>query len=158
MKRLTVSVLAILVCGTGLTSLSAADEKGNNDKLMMAAQKICPVSGHDLKSDEEPIKVKLNDQTFFLCCEGCKGSEGKEEYLTKIKENLIKAQGLCTVMDKPLPKDATSIVVDGREVFVCCPPCTKKIKADPKKYLEAQDALFKKNLKLASKEAAKSDS
>ena len=39
-------------------------------------------------------------------------------------------------MDKPLPKNPKSIIVEGRIVYICGPPCAKKIEADPKTYLQ----------------------
>lgn len=146
---------ATLACASALlmTSVGMAAEKPSKEEaLLIAAQKICPVSGQDLKSMGGAVKTTIDDQTFFLCCKGCAGKPGKEAHLAKIKENLIKAQGACAVMKKPLPEDAASIVVDGREIFVCCPPCTKKIKADAKKYTETVNEMYTKNLKLASKE------
>jgi YHS domain-containing protein len=42
------------------------------DQAQALAQKICPVSGHNLGSMETPVKVTTDDgQTGFLCCEGC---------------------------------------------------------------------------------------
>jgi hypothetical protein len=48
-------------------------------------------------------------------------------------------------MKKPLPKKSASVVVNGRKVFVCCPPCTKKIEADPAKYLQIVNEQYEEN-------------
>lgn len=147
-----------VVSGLVVASIGMAAEKPSKEEaLMISAQKICPVSGQELKSMGGAVKTTLDDQTMFLCCKGCVGKPGKEAHLATIKENLIKAQGHCAVMKKPLPDDATSIVVEGREIFVCCPPCTKKIKADPEKYTKAVNEMYTKNLNISSKESEKKE-
>lgn len=50
-------------------------------------------------------------------------------------------------MDKPLPKKPKSTIVEGRIVYICCPPCAKKIEADPKTYLQKVDALYAASIK-----------
>ena len=37
-----------------------------------AKQRDCPISGERLGSMDTPIKVTLNGEEVFLCCEGCK--------------------------------------------------------------------------------------
>ena len=46
--------------------LSAADQ------ALADAQKICPVSDSELGSMGTPIKVMVNEQPVFICCEHCK--------------------------------------------------------------------------------------
>jgi YHS domain-containing protein len=61
--------------------LSAADQ------ALVRAQKICPVSGEELGSMGEPVKVSAGDKTVFLCCEGCrkKFNREPEKYLAKLE-------------------------------------------------------------------------
>ena len=43
-----------------------------DEQPIAMAQKICPVSGEPLGGDMgAPIKQKIGDKTFFLCCAGC---------------------------------------------------------------------------------------
>ena len=56
-------------------------------------------------------------------------------------------------MDKALPKNAKWTIAEGQIVYICCPPCAKKITADPKTYLQKVDELYAASLK--AKEAPK---
>ena len=116
------------------------------NQLLVQAQKICPVSGEDLTSMGGPIEAKIDKQTVFLCCRGCMGRPVQKQHWDQIQSNQKKAQGKCPVMDKPLPEKTLSTVVKGRRVFVCCPPCTKKIQANPEKYLAEVNKLLEENL------------
>lgn len=60
--------------------------------------------------------------------------------------NFAEAQGICSVMKKPLPPNAKWTIVRGRIVDVCCPPCIKKIEADPETYLREVDKLYAASL------------
>lgn len=139
---------------TAVTLLSVAvsanaeekDGLGKTERLLVKAQQICPVMGKDLTKMGGPLKAKVGEETVFLCCKGCFKGKIQKEHWEQIQANLIAAQGKCPVMDKPLPKNPTSTVVEGRRVFVCCPPCTKKVQADPEKYLARVDRLLEENL------------
>lgn len=56
-------------------------------------------------------------------------------------EELIKKQKTCPVTDQPLGSmgKPVKVVVKGRTVFLCCAGCTKKLLADPDKYLKKLD-------------------
>jgi len=43
-------------------------------------------------------------------------------------------------MGKAVDASMKSTVVNGRKIFVCCPPCIKKIDADPAAYVAKLDA------------------
>jgi hypothetical protein len=140
--------LAFVAAAVWLSQVARADDKtAHEDELMIAAQKICPVSGEALGEMGAPVKTKIGDQTVFLCCKACVGKAASKENMQKVTANLIAAQGTCPVLGKPLPKDAASIVVNNREIFVCCKMCLAKIKADPNKYIEKVDEQIEKNLK-----------
>lgn len=142
-----ISALAVCVAGMFLSFTAFADDETlKGDALLVAAQKICPVSGEDLRSMGGPIKAKSGDQTIFLCCKGCVGKPISKENWAKVTANLAAAQGRCPVMNRPLPQGAASTVVNGRRVFVCCPPCTGKIQANPEKYLSIVDEILANNV------------
>lgn len=127
----------------------AADKAGKlskSDSLLARAQRICPVSGKGLFERGGPVKARLGKQTVFLCCKDCLRGKIDPKHFSQVQAHLIAAQGRCPVMRKPLPKQPASTVVAGRAVFVCCPPCTKKIESDPQKYLAIVDAFLEKNL------------
>lgn len=139
--------LAVIVAAAWLCQSARADDKAaHEDELMIAAQKICPISGEALGEMGTPVKTKIGDQTIFLCCKSCLGKEISKENREKLTANLIAAQAVCPVLGKPLPKDAASVVVNNRQLFVCCKMCLPKIQADPDKYISKVDSLIEKNL------------
>lgn len=114
-----------------------------SDQLLATVQEICPVSGEKLGSMGELIKIQVDGETAFLCCDGCKGQAINREHWTAIQANMAKAQKICPVMKRELPENASSTVVNGRRFFVCCPPCSKKIAADPATYTAIVDEKYK---------------
>jgi hypothetical protein len=121
-------------------------EKGNwmaefdaADRLQVMIQQICPVSGEKLGSMGAPIKIAVGEETVFLCCEGCESGEISADHWKTIQSNIAAAQGTCPVMDKAVTAESTSLVVEGRRVFICCPPCGPKIQADPATYFAKID-------------------
>jgi hypothetical protein len=139
--------LALAIAAISLSQPARADDKAaDEDALMIAAQKTCPITGEALGEMGPPVKTTIGDQTVFLCCKSCLGKEISKENREKLTANLIAAQATCSVLGKPLPKDAASIVVKDRQIFVCCKMCLAKIKADPDKYIAKVDAQLEKNL------------
>ena len=142
---------AVLMC-IGATKAMAQEpqseltEAQKLEHLLAAAQKICPVTGKELTSMGGPVKAKVEDRTLYLCCKGCFEGKINPLHAAQVEKNLIAAQGKCPIMGKELPADPKSIVGEGRKVFVCCPPCTEKIKADPKKHLATVNKLLAENL------------
>ena len=144
MKTILFVALAVLV---SLPSLCSADELSKSDQVRAAVQGICPVSGQKLGAHGQPLKAKIGDEVVFLCCKGCLSGQVKAEHWATIHANFAKAQGICPVMKKALPKNPKWTIVDGRIVYVCCPPCTKKIQADSETFLKAVDELYAASLK-----------
>ncbi len=139
--------VVVAMAGLILSATAYAQEStltGND--LLIAAQKVCPVSGDVLHAMGDPVKAKSGDQTVFLCCKECLGKPIAKENWAKVTANLVSAQGRCPVMNRPLPAGATSVVVNGRRVFVCCPPCTGKIQSNPEKFLAVVDVMLAKNV------------
>lgn len=122
----------------------------SHDDIRIATQKICPVSGKKLGSMGEPIKRRIGKEELFLCCKGCAKGKVDRAHWGTIHANFKKAQGICPVMKKPLPAKAKWTVVEGQIVYICCPPCTKKIEADPKKYVAEVASLYSKSMKGAT--------
>ncbi len=131
-------------CANGATNQEAT--RTNADQIQISVQKTCPVSGKKLGSMGEPIKVKIGEEeTAFLCCSGCKGKEINAEHWETVQSNLAAAQKTCPVMGKPIDASAKSTVVNGRKIFVCCPPCIEKIKADPVAFVSKLDLQVEAN-------------
>ena len=108
-----------------------AEELSKRDQLKMAAQQICPVSGQKLGTHGAPVKVKIGRQELFLCCQPCLQGKVEAKHWAAIHANFTAAQASCPVMNKPLPKSPKWTIVDGQIVYICCPPCADKIKAEP---------------------------
>ncbi len=146
----TVFVMAWIV-GTvhfavGQTTTDRVQEQQRRDQLRIAVQEICPISGQKLGSMGTPIKVKVGEETVFLCCKGCLKQKIKPEHWTTIHANAAKAQRICPVMKHKISKNPKWTIVEGQVVYVCCPPCKKKVAADPQKYLREVDALYEASL------------
>ena len=57
------------------------------DQKLVAAQKICPVTGLDLASMGGPIPIEVAGRRIFICCAGCEGPLKKDpqKHLAKLK-------------------------------------------------------------------------
>ena len=117
------------------------------DQLRAAVQEICPVSGKKLGGHGPPVKVQIGQQMVFLCCKGCLQRKVDAKHWATIHANVVSAQAKCPVMNKPLPKNPKWTIVEGQIVYICCPPCAKKITADPKTYLQKVDQFYTASLK-----------
>lgn len=137
---------ALVIALTGLCSLASAQELSQRDQLRIAVQGICPISGQQLGSMGTPIKVKVGEETVFLCCKGCLQKQINPQHWATIHANFAQAQQICPVMKHALPKNPKWTIVEGQIVYVCCPPCTKKIAADPETYLRKIDELYTASL------------
>ncbi len=119
-------------------------------KLRIGVQKICPVSGKELSADKtsHTITDPESKETLYVCCEQCTKSKPKESYMETISENLAKAQKHCLVMkDNEISEKSKTAIIEGQRIYICCPPCTKKMTAAPEKYLSALDDLYEAALK-----------
>ncbi|MGH7172602.1 MAG: efflux RND transporter periplasmic adaptor subunit, partial [Gemmataceae bacterium] len=56
------------------------------DRLLIAKQKICPVTGKALDSMGGPVRVEVAGRVVFICCEGCEPALRKNpaKYLSKL--------------------------------------------------------------------------
>jgi hypothetical protein len=144
MKNARMLFVVALVIGCG--QVAVGQELSQRDQLRVAVQKICPISGQQLGSMGTPIKVQVGKETVFLCCKGCLQKQINPQHWATIHANFAKAQRICPVMKHELPNNPKWTIVDGQIVYVCCPPCTKKIAADPKTYLRTVDELYTASL------------
>lgn len=137
-----VKTLLIVVMVAALGQFANGQELSKRDQLRAAVQGICPVSGQKLGAHGAPIKVKVGQQSIFLCCKGCLKGKINQQHWATMHANFAKAQGICPVMKHKLPKSPKWTIVDGQVIYVCCPPCTKKLAAEPEKYLRQLDELY----------------
>jgi hypothetical protein len=120
------------------------------ERLRITVQAICPASGESLTSHAKPVKMTDPEtkEVLYVCCEDCLTSKPDAEYLDKIHSNFAKAQGHCLVMtDNEVSEKSKHGIVEGHAVFVCCPPCIKKMTAAPEKFLAKLDDLYEASLK-----------
>ncbi len=141
------SVIGVMMVMMSATQFAAGQgqqlsEQQRREQLRAAVQEICPVSGGMLGSMGEPIKVQVGQEYVFLCCKGGMEQKINPQHWATIHANFARAQRICPVMKQDLPKKPKWTVVEGQIVYVCCPPCTKKIAADPQKYLREIDQLY----------------
>lgn len=154
------NAITIILLAVSLTSQVATGQETKltkltkYDQLKVATQSICPVTGKPLGSMGDPLKVKIGEEEIFLCCKGCTKGEINKTHWTAIHENFAQAQGICPVMEKELPANPKSTVVNGQTVYICCPPCSKKIQAEPKKYLTKLAGYYQKSLRQSSAKLA----
>ena len=126
-------------------------EQLEHDRLTIAVQAICPMSGEKLGAHGAPIKVKVGEEHVFLCCKGCLKKKIDPKHWATIHANFAKAQRICPVMKHKLPKNPKWTIVEGQIIYICCPPCSKKIAADPKSYIRQLDKLYTASLESEKK-------
>jgi len=123
-----------LVATALVAGIVAADDQTaqvQTDRLLIQAQKICPVTGKDLRSMGGPVKAEVGGATVFLCCKGCFGKPLDQNHWSQVQANIAAAQGMCPIFKKGLGDRPVPVVVNHRLLYVCCKPCTKKVQADP---------------------------
>ena len=147
MKNARMLLVVAVILGVG--QVARAEELSNRDQLRIAVQGICPVTGERLGEHGAPIKVKAGEETVFFCCEGCLKGKINAQHWATVHANFARAQGICPVMKKPLPANPKWTIVEGQIVYVCCPPCGKKIAADPATYLRQIDERYAASLRQA---------
>ena len=145
------------VAFVGFSFASETKKESNEDRrqrLRIAVQEICPVSGKSLtdKSAGKTSPVKWTDpetkEVLYVCCKDCLQSKPNAKYLEKIRSNFAKAQSQCLVMtDNEVSEKSKHGIIAGHFVYVCCPPCVKKMTASPEKYLTKLDDLYEAFLK-----------
>lgn len=140
MKYFATMLIAALVAAT--TATVEAQELSEHDKIHIAVQDICPISGQKLGSMGTPLKVKIGEEIVYVCCKGCLQKQVNAAHWATIHNNFAAAQGICPVMENKLSAKAKWTIVEGQIFYVCCPPCTEKIAKDPQSYLRKLDELY----------------
>ncbi len=138
---------ALTIVAAGSYSIASGQELSERDQIHIAVQEICPVSGQKLGAHGTPVKVKVGEEVVFFCCQACLQGKVSPQHWATIHANFAKAQRVCPVMKKELPKNPKWTIIDGQIVYVCCPPCTEKIAANPQAYLNQIDELYTASLR-----------
>ena len=132
-------VFACVVPGQQPSDSSAPTTELTTEQVQIAIQQICPVTGEKLGAHGSPVKAVVGEQQqeVYLCCAACAERELDEKFWATIHQNFAAAQQVCPIMSKPLPAGAKWTVVQGRLIYVCCPPCIEDIQASPAAALDA---------------------
>ena len=94
--------------------------------------------------------VDVNGYRIHTCCKGCINQikANPEKYIQRLQDQGVeierspiesKPQTVCPVMGGKINK-AQYTDVKGYRIYVCCPGCIDKIKADPNTYIEKMKA------------------
>ena len=142
MKLFAIATAVVLFTSTAAFAAGLSP----SDKVQIAAQKICPISGLQLGAHGQPVKVKIGQEHIFICCKACLTKKVSSAHWATIHKNFAVAQRICPVMKKPLPAKAEWTIVNGRIFYVCCPPCIDKIKSNPTAYIKQLDGLYTASL------------
>jgi hypothetical protein len=67
-------------------SAAPASPSAEEDRMLAAKQKICPVTGEPLDAMGGPVRVVIEGRVVFICCKGCEGPLRKDpaKYLSKL--------------------------------------------------------------------------
>ena len=144
--RMYITILGIALV-TVFSKAAYGQETSRRDQLRTAVQGICPISGERLGQHGPPVKVQVGKETVFLCCQGCLKGQISPQHWATIHANIARAQTACPVMKKNLPANPKWMITEGQVVYICCPPCTDKIDAQPEMYLRQIDELYATFLK-----------
>jgi hypothetical protein len=155
MNHFIIKILTAFVLLSSTSFIPAEDssketKEQRRERLRIAVQAICPVSGKSLAGVTKPIQMTdpQTKEVFYVCCEKCQTSKSESKYLEKIRSNFAKAQGKCLVMvDNDISVESKHGIIEGHFVYVCCPPCVKKMNASPERYLDELDNRYEASLK-----------
>ena len=136
MKKLT-AVTALITALMISVTASAMDEHGKKHEAKKA-QETCPVMGGKINKS---LYADVNGHRVYVCCKGCISTIKKDpdKYIKVLKdkgETVAKVQEKCPVMGGKINKKLYADV-NGKRIYVCCPGCVGKIKADPDNYIKA---------------------
>ena len=117
--------------------------------MAAAGRGLWTVAGSGVGDQGPPRKVTVgaSGEQVFLCCKGCLERSIDPQHWATIHKNFAAAQRMCPVMEHELPEKPKWTIVEGQVVYICCPPCSKKIAADPRAYLQKVDALYAASLR-----------
>lgn len=150
MKRF---MICMLLSATAISmAAKPTDEEetaSKRDSLRIAVQKFCPVSGRELPKDQSLPKWTdtTTKEQLFVCCDKCVTGTPDSKYLEKIRERQASAQRECLVMENEVSSESKSQIIGGYRIFVCCPPCFKKVEKAQDKYFSKLDSLHEQFLK-----------
>lgn len=132
------------------TSFSKLDKQIVASQLPLYPLQTCVVAGGRLGSMGEPDNFVYRNRLVRFCCAGCRGNFQKDpaKYL-KLLDNAAAAQQrasyplkTCPVSGQQLGSmgDPAEMVLAGRLVRLCCPPCAEEVRKNPSRVLSQINA------------------
>lgn len=138
MRKAAIVVLAGMMIAGAASAVDEHSGHGANvqKKTKVVPQETCPVMGGQVN---KAIYADHEGRRIFGCCPGCVVPIQKNfaKYAKKVEaagETVAKIQATCPVMGGKINKKQY-VDVEGKRIYVCCPGCIGKIKADPSKYI-----------------------
>ena len=109
-------------------------------------QTLCPVKGGAIDKSQY---VDADGKRIYVCCPGCldKVRKNPAQFIKQLESQgitLDKAptaavpQTKCPVMGENIDK-SQYVDADGKRIYVCCPDCISKVKANPEKYIKEME-------------------
>ena len=109
----------------------------------------CIVSGEDLGSMGDPVRIDVDGREILFCCNSClpRFEADKATYLKKLDDEIIRTQREvyplkeCPISGKPLGSmgDADDFVLGNRLIRLCCASCRDAVRKDPAPVLARLD-------------------
>ena len=65
---------------------------------------------------------------------------GANSFAAEQQKAAAKKQTTCPVMGGKVDASSPYVDVDGKRIYVCCPKCAAKVKANPEKYIKKLEA------------------
>lgn len=157
-KRKLAILLLIAAVAIGMTSYAAEKQETPKKKQ----QTHCAVMRNNPINTNLYVDVK--GKRIYVCCPGCipKIKADPDKYIKQLEaqgitiEKAPMMQTTCPVLGGKINKNLYADV-NGKRIYVCCPMCIGKIKANPEKYIKQMEA---KGITLANtpkQEAPKQD-
>lgn len=153
MRTLSLTTLVVVVSiaaqSTRAHEEQQTEEQVRREQLRISVQAICPISGEELGSMGDPIKVAAGatKEEIYLCCEACATGKINPKLWAKIHRNIASAQSNCPVTKKALPRKPKSTVVEGQVIYVGRSASIKEVEANPEKALAQVDDYYVAYLK-----------
>jgi len=127
-------------CGGGAPAVVPAVQSAEQEPSVEAEVKVqttCPAMGGKIN---KALYVDYKGKRIYLCCKGCIAPVTKDpaKYIEKLESEgvtVAKLQTTCPVMGGKINKKQYADV-EGKRIYVCCPGCIAKIKADPETYIK----------------------
>jgi YHS domain-containing protein len=131
-------------------SMRKLDEAIIESQLPLYPLQTCIVAGGKLGSMGDPDNYVYRNRLVRFCCSSCRGTFDKDpaKYLKLLDEAAAAQQRAdyplktCPVSGQPLGSmgEPAEMIVAGRLVKLCCPPCAAEVRQDPARIVSQIDA------------------